>query len=113
MAQRVVTTLVSDLSGKELGDDGQTIKFGFLGVDYELDISQEEADDFAAVMEKYVSVARRVGGRKQTGSGTTRTDPAQTKAMREWANSNGFKVSSRGRIPQEVQDAYQKALSTS
>ncbi|WP_437440971.1 Lsr2 family DNA-binding protein [Rathayibacter oskolensis] len=29
--------------------------------------------------------------------------------MREWANANGHQVSDRGRIPAEVQAAYQAA----
>ncbi len=50
MAQKVQTILVSDLSGTELGQDGQTVKFGFLGADYEIDLSQKEADEFADTM---------------------------------------------------------------
>lgn len=106
MAQRVQTLLVSDLSGEELGTDGQTLKFGWLGAEYEIDLSQKEADQFAKDLEKYLSAARRVGGRQQRGTGRAKTDPAQLKAIREWANSNGYNVSSRGRVPQEIQDAY-------
>lgn len=111
MAQKVQTILVSDISGKELGDDGQTVKFGFLGVDYEMDVSQAEADEFARAMDKYTSVARRVGGRRQTAgrSGGTGADREQLRKMREWAKENGYKVSSRGRISQEIQDAYHAA----
>ena len=110
MAQKTITLLVSDLSGKELGEDGQTVRFGFLGVDYEMDLSQKEADQFAADMEKYVSVARRIGGRRQAGAAArTSIDRGQAKKIREWAAENGFKVSSRGRIPENVQEAFQKA----
>jgi len=113
MAQKTITLLVSDLSGKELGEDGQTVRFGFLGVDYEMDVSQKEADEFAKAMEKYVSVARRTGGRRQSGvgagAGRTTMDKEQAKKIRQWAAANGYKVSSRGRIPEEVQEAFQKA----
>ena len=117
MAQKVVTTLVSDLSGKELGEDGQTIKYGFLGVDYEIDLSQKEADEFAGLIERYVNASRRVGGRKQTGmavrsvGSSTGMDPEQAKKIRSWAKDNGMKVSSRGRISQEVVEAFEKAHS--
>lgn len=110
MAQRVKTFYVSDLSGEELGDDVQTIKFGWLGVDYEIDLSQEEADEFANVIDKYVSAGRRVGGRRQApspaSSGPSRGNLA---AIRDWARENGYNVSSRGRIAQEVVDAYEAA----
>ncbi|GGK63525.1 histone-like nucleoid-structuring protein Lsr2 [Ornithinimicrobium pekingense] len=111
MAQTVITILVSDLTGKELGEDGQTVKFGFLGADYEIDLSQQEADEFANVIQKYTDAARRVGGRRQSGGsrGSAPTDRAQLRKMREWANENGYKVSSRGRISQEIQDAYHAA----
>ncbi|GGK64122.1 histone-like nucleoid-structuring protein Lsr2 [Ornithinimicrobium pekingense] len=111
MAQKVQTILVSDLTGKELGEDGQTLKFGFLGADYEIDLSQQEADEFAKVMQKYTDAARRVGGRRQPGGnrGSAPTDREQLRKMREWANKNGYKVSTRGRIPQEIRDAYHAA----
>ncbi len=83
MAQKLQTILVSDLSGKELGEDGQTVKFGFLGADYEIDLSQQESDEFANVMQRYVAAARRVGGRRQPeASSRTRRDPSQTKAIK-------------------------------
>ncbi|WP_299520129.1 Lsr2 family protein [uncultured Serinicoccus sp.] len=108
MAQKVRTILVSDLTGNELGEDGQTVKFGFLGAEYEIDLSQEESDEFANVLQKYTDAARRVGGRRQSGSsrGNASTDREQLRKIREWANENGYKVSSRGRIPQDIQEAY-------
>lgn len=61
-------------------------------------------------MDKYVSVARRVGGRLQNVSsgGSTRPD-RDLAAIREWAPQNGYKVSSRGRIPNDVMAAYEAA----
>lgn len=111
MAQKIRYILISDLSGEELGEDGQTIKFGFLGVDYELDVSQAEADEFAQVMEKYISAGRRIGGRRQAGrsSGRTGSDPSRLARIREWARANGMDVASRGRIAQDVIDAYEAA----
>ncbi len=110
MAQKIRYILISDLSGKELGEDGQTVKFGFLGVDYELDVSQEEADEFARVMDKYVSAARRIGGRRQSSrSGNTDGDRARLSKIRDWARANGMNVASRGRIAQDVIDAYEAA----
>ena len=111
MAQKVQTVLVSDLTGKELGEDGQTVKFGFLGAEYEIDLSQREAEEFANVIQKYTDAARRVGGRRQSGSsrGSAPTDREQLRKIRQWANENGYKVSTRGRISQEIQDAYHAA----
>lgn len=40
---------------------------------------------------------------------STKRDPEQTRAIREWANANGYTVNSRGRIPAEVVEAYDAA----
>lgn len=58
-----------------------------------------------------------MGGRKRTGAkdatkvatGPAKRDPEQTRAIRDWANSNGYQVSSRGRIPGEIEEAYEAA----
>lgn len=109
MAQRVKTFFESDLSGQELGEAGQTVKFGFLGADYEIDLSQEEADEFAEVMERYVKAGRRVGGRRQSAGGSASAGSGELSKIRSWAQENGLKVSSRGRIAQDVIDAYRAA----
>ncbi|MGD8202138.1 histone-like nucleoid-structuring protein Lsr2 [Ornithinimicrobium sp. W1679] len=110
MAQKVQTVLVSDLSGEELGADGQTVKFGFLGADYEIDLSQAEADEFAETLNKYVSAGRRVGGRRQSGSGgTARRDPSQTKAIKAWLDEQGIDYPKRGRLPQSLIEQWESA----
>lgn len=106
MAQRVVTQFVSDLSGEELGTDGQTVKFGYLGVDYEIDLSPAEADAFADALSAYLHAARRVGGRRKSSSRASRDDLA---SVRAWAKEHGYKVSSQGRIAREVLEAYDAA----
>ncbi|RIK14657.1 MAG: nucleoid-associated protein Lsr2 [Acidobacteria bacterium] len=111
MAQKIRYILISDLSGEELGEDGQTIKFGFLGVDYEMDLSADEADEFTRVMQKYVDNARRVGGRRQAARNGSSASGDRTRLaqIREWARANGMEVASRGRIAQDVIDAYEAA----
>lgn len=110
MAQRVKTFYVSDLSGEELAEGAHTIRFGYQGASYEIDLSPQESDEFAELMDKYVSVARRVGGRRQRVSSGASTGPSRDlAAIREWARQNGYKVSSRGRIPNDVIAAYEAA----
>lgn len=110
MAQKVQTILVSDLSGEELGEDGQTVKFGFLGADYEIDLSQKEADDFANTIQKYVDAGRRVGGRRQSGPGsTTRRDPSQTRNIKSWLDAQGIDYPKRGRLPQDLIEQWEDA----
>lgn len=114
MAQRVITMLVSDKSGKELKDgEGETVTFALDGVQYETDLAASEAEELRSLLAPYVDNARRTGGRRQTGTSRPRRNgtmaPEQSKAIREWAQKQGMKVSSRGRIAEDIQQAYQEA----
>ena len=53
----------------------------------------------------------RVTGRNTKAARRTsaKTSSANTKAIREWAQANGYDVSDRGRIPADVADAYAAA----
>jgi len=109
MAKKVTVTMVDDTDDTKTADE--TIEFGLDGVTYEIDLHKTNSDKFHKDMAKWVEHARRVGGRKKTGrtpgaSAPGKIDREQTQAIREWAEKNGFKVSARGRISQEVMDAY-------
>lgn len=125
MAQKVEVQLVDDLDG---GEAAETLDFGLDGVFYEIDLSQEHADELRDALADYVSHARRQGrsgggsrrrSSRPTGStGSSRSSPSpgrtpidreQNRAMREWARRQGMEVSDRGRIPNEVVEAYQRA----
>ncbi len=111
MAQRVQTILVDDLDGSELGNDGQTIRFGWLGAEYTIDLSQANVDKFAAAITPYVEAGQRIGGRKTRSSSSSSNGSGQidTKAVRKWAASNGIELSSRGRVPADVVEKYKAA----
>ena len=56
MAQRVITQLVSDLSGDEIVDGkGETIEFSYRGASYTIDLTEKEA----AAFDKAVAVVPR------------------------------------------------------
>ena len=59
-------------------------------------------------LEPFTSKARKTGGRRRSSARASvgKTDKNELQAIREWARANGHKVSDRGRISQEVQDAY-------
>lgn len=113
MAHRVLVELVDDMDGTSTADE--TLQFGLDGVTYEIDLSEENANELRDSLARFVEYARRSGGRKRPGG--KRLAPAapptvnkeQNRAIREWARKNGFDVSDRGRIPTDVIESFQNS----
>lgn len=110
MAQRVQVILVDDVNG---GEATETIEFALDGISYEIDLNDENAAKLREDLAPWIGQARRSGGRRQTrrrsgGSSSSARNEDLTK-VREWGRENGYKVSSRGRVSQELQDAYAAA----
>jgi hypothetical protein len=108
MTQRTITLLVDDLDGTELkAGKGQTIGFGLDGREYEIDLSDKNADAFRKVVGRYADAARKVNGARARGGSRRRSKPdVSPQAVRQWAKSNKVEVSPRGRIPQSVIDQF-------
>ena len=108
MAQRTVITLVDDLDQKEIEADGQTIRFAYQGIQYEIDLSEKHAKKLDNALAPFVAAARRVDGRaaRRPKAVPASVDP---KTVRKWAESNGIEVSLRGRIPADILDQYRTA----
>jgi hypothetical protein len=108
MATRTRQELVDDIDGS---DAVETIAFAYDGVQYEIDVNETHAKEVRTDLDKWAALARRVGGRKTSGSRAASNghNKRDTVAMRVWALDNGFEVSKRGRIPREVEDAYNAA----
>ena len=104
MARKVLVELADDLDGTPAT---QTIRFGFQGVEYELDLNDENAAEMTHWLENYISHARRVGGHKRGGVGAaTAGSGVDAKAIRQWANEQGLQISARGRIPSQLVQRY-------
>lgn len=115
MVQRVQVILEDDMTG---GEASETVEFALDGVSYEIDLNDDNAAKLRDALAPWIAEARRSGGRRQTrrrggaGSAASGGSPAKSDElaqMREWGRANGFKVSSRGRVSQELQDAYAAA----
>lgn len=109
MAQRVQIQYVDDLDGSEAKE---TIAFTVDGVSYEIDLSEQNAQSLRDSLKVYTEKARRTGGRKATSGKSTRAPSSpsdESKAIREWAQNNGYQVSGRGRISAEIRKAYAQA----
>ena len=119
MAQRTIVQLVSDLSGDEMqAGEVRTVEFAVDGASYTIDLTDKEAAGFDKALAMYIEHATKTsgggstGGRKRsssggaTGSGRSKDELAN---IRAWAQANGYQVSERGRIKQDILDAYHAA----
>ena len=113
MAQRTVVQLTDDLDGKAIAEGkGETVRFGVDGQEYEIDLSQRNAQALRDVIGRYVAAGRRVGGGSRGGrsrSSSTRTRDYDPKAVRAWAEAQGLEVSARGRVPADLVARFQEA----
>lgn len=103
MAQKVQIILVDDIDG---GDASQTVTFGLDGANYEIDLNDAHAAALRDALATYVGHARKVGGRRSSGSKANAGGPS-AREIRDWARSNGHAVPDRGRIPAEVREAFE------
>jgi hypothetical protein len=110
MAQRVQTVLVSDLSGDEVEAGRESVTFSYKGVDYVIDLTAKEADEFDRVMAVYVTRARKAPRSNRRPSGdATRSNAQRTQRMRRWAAEQGLDYPRRGRLPKSLVEAYDAA----
>ncbi|MEV8236967.1 Lsr2 family protein [Rhodococcus sp. NPDC077669] len=122
MAKKVFTQLVDDIDGTVIDDkSGESIEFSVNGVDYLVDLKAKNANEFHRAIGYYIEHATRVGGRKRRASLTptlsptpstvtaVTRDPAQTRAVRQWAADNGYEINDRGRIPAAIEEAFNAA----
>jgi Lsr2 len=123
MAQKTVVTLVDDLTGEE-SEDITSVEFALDGVTYEIDLDEKNSAELRDSLAAYVAAARRTGGRRAAssngrrrsggaGTGTPRAtspggyDRETSKQIRDWARAEGFEVSDRGRVPNNVVEAWE------
>jgi nucleoid-associated protein Lsr2 len=128
MAQKVLVENLDDIDGTEAEHVG--VEFSLDGVIYNIDLSDANKQALEEVLAPYIDAGRRTGGRLKRGtsasaksarvtSGVAPTtngrspgsvDPAQTQAIRDWANRNGYEVKPRGRIAAHVVEAFEEAM---
>lgn len=104
MARITVVEVVDDLSGKVLTDP-ETIRFGIDGSEYQLETSQESAQELRSLLLEYAKVSRKRTTRRSVAARAA-TPVAD---IRAWAVRNGWDISERGRVPKVIVDAYNEA----
>lgn len=106
MAQKVIVSLVDDITG---GEADETVRFGLDGISYEIDLATKSAEKLRKTLEPFVGASRRTGGRPvKPVKGRRATDGHSAAEIRAWAKSNGQAVPDKGRIPQAVMAAFKE-----
>jgi hypothetical protein len=105
MATKVLTTLQDDIDGSNAVE---TVRFGLDGVEWEIDLSERNANRLRNSLSDFISHGRKVGGQRRRKA-TNSSGEFDPKAVRKWAEANGIEVNSRGRIPAEIVDRYKSA----
>lgn len=111
MAQKIQVILVDDIDG---GTADETVSFALDGVSYEIDLSTKNAKKLRDAFAPYVAEARKARGgrRKASAGGSSRRRSAgagSASEIRAWARENGYEVSERGRVSEEIRSAYEAA----
>jgi nucleoid-associated protein Lsr2 len=112
MVQRMVTELIDDLDGTSIERGaGETVRFAFDGVEYEIDLKKSHANRMRSQFERYIAAGRRLGrpSSNRRSRGRPTGDGPQPQDIRVWAAQNGIKVSDRGRIPAGIVRQYKEA----
>lgn len=121
MGKRYV--LVDDLDGKELPEGTEPVHLSLGRTTYALYLSEDSHGKLLEVLNPFIENAETVAAPTRTAraasSSASSADKEKMKKVREWAQATGYTyknakgedttLGDRGRIPQEVVDAYDKA----
>jgi hypothetical protein len=105
VAQRTQVLYVDDIDGS---DAEGTVRFGFDGTDYEIDLNKKHADQLAQAIGPFIDAARKVPSSRRPAR-AARTGRHNLSGVRAWARDQGITISERGRIPADVLAKYNAA----
>lgn len=120
MAQKTLIVLTDDLTNEEIKEGaGTTVSFALDGTNYEIDLTDKNAEALRKAFGKYVEAARKVGrnnvrsiGSARSGNAAARKNGDESKAIRAWAVERGLmKEGSKGRVPTAIKEQYDAAHS--
>lgn len=101
------TVLIDDLDG---GTADVTIVLAINGDSYSLDLSHKNADKFHKAIEPFIHAAKEARQARNHQVDEVAEAVNRRAAIRSWAERKGYEISARGKIPQDILDAYQKTI---
>jgi hypothetical protein len=110
MAQKVQVLLTDDVDGTEiLSGKGETVTFGLDGKSYEIDLTSKNATALRRAIKPYVDAGRPLKGSSTRRRPVRSKVGADSRTIKEWARANGYTVKDRGRVPNEIRQAFEAA----
>ena len=106
VATRTIVSIHDDLTDEPANT---TVSFGLDGRDYEIDLTDANAEELREMLDTYIAAGRKVGGTRRRRRGSSPVADVDPKAVRAWAAAKGYEVSNRGRVPAAVIEAYRAA----
>ena len=106
MAQKVTVALEDDLAG---GPADETVRFGFGGAEYEIDLGKKNAAAFRKQLAPFIEHARKARRGQPRRAARTTASRQRSDDIRAWAKQHGIAISARGRIPASVAEQYHTA----
>ncbi|NQX12732.1 Lsr2 family protein [Microbacteriaceae bacterium VKM Ac-2855] len=114
MAEKLV--LVDDIDGSTIVDGrGGTVSFAIDDAVYEIDLTAKNVGRLHVALAPFIDAARTTEGPGTRSRVTAvaasagRKSPEMLAAIRHWATRHGYEVPRSGRIPADVQAAYDAA----
>lgn len=104
MAVKTHTVVYDDIDGTE---GAEPVHFTVDGTEYRIDLNDKNREKLSKALAPFIENATRVGGRRS--SGRSRSKNTDLSAIREWARANGYQVSDRGRIKEDIREAWEAA----
>lgn len=102
MATRTIVSMIDDIDPTL--EAAETVTFALDGIVYDIDLTEEHAQDLRSLLEPWARAARVVARQRKTSGRKPRDyDPVQ---VREWAKGQGIVLGERGRIPADVISSY-------
>lgn len=113
---KTITEVTDDLDGSTLPEGTTPFRLAYDGKEWDVYLSDENAEKLRSLLAEYTDTAQQVtsrGGARRGSTGSrgssTRKGAEDLGAIRAWARENGLEVSERGRVAQDVKDAYYAA----
>jgi hypothetical protein len=108
----LLTSRIDDLTGEP---DAQTVVVTVNGKGVEVDLARKSLDRLVKALEPFWTVGseddylvtRRERGARSS-NGYALPDRSERDAIRQWAETNGVTVPTRGRLPREVVEQYRR-----